>query len=348
VSISTQCESRLSARVLRRLADLQNIASDWSELFGICPEATPFQSPEWLLSWTEVFSRDLIAIEVREGNRLIGFAPLLMYPRESERVLAFAGGAVSDYLDLLAEPGRELQILEAVCLAMEAENGWTILDLTDLPSRSVLLRPQGFQQLVGAHDSCSALVLPNNRDDLLHLFSKHQRANLRNARSRLQRAGGGRLEIATPETLPEFLDDLFRLHTARWSKAGEPGVLHEEQIRAFHRFAAPRLLRRGVLRVYRLRLKSQTIAIIYSLFQNQTVFCYLQGFDPEFSCLSPATQLMFSVMQDAVGLGMRKFDFLRGQEPYKQHWRAHREPTYRIQLPRSALASTFPSRAEAA
>ena len=173
-----------------------------------------------------------------------------------------------------------------------------------------------------------------SREEVSHLFSKRQRANLRNARSRLQKAGGGKLEIATLESLPEFLEDLFRLHTTRWSSSGQPGVLNDESIRNFHRLSAPQLLKKEILRLYRLRSDDRTLAVIYSLFERDTVFCYLQGFDPEYAYFSPGTQLMFMVIEEAVRHGMQKFDFLRGDEAYKQHWRARKEPTFRVQITR--------------
>ena len=95
---------------------------------------------------------------------------------------------------------------------------------------------------------------------------------------------------------------------------------------------SPELLARGILRLYRLRLKNNTAAVLYSLFANSTVFCYLQGYDPEFAALSPGTYLMFAVMEDAVRSRVKKFDLLRGEESYKQHWRAQIEATSRIQL----------------
>jgi len=88
-----------------------------------------------------------------------------------------------------------------------------------------------------------------------------------------------------------------------------------------------------------LRLHGKTLAVIYSLFAHETAFCYLQGFDPEFAWLSPGTQLMYQVIGDALDHGIRRFDFLRGNEDYKQHWRPESQPTYRIRLARSSLST---------
>jgi CelD/BcsL family acetyltransferase involved in cellulose biosynthesis len=326
--------------VLRSVTEVKQISSDWRDLFYRC-HATAFQSPDWLLPWIEVFSpENIMVVEVRCADRLVGLAPLLIYRRGSERVLAFTGGGVSDYLDVLADPRFESQaILEIFCAVMNSHEEWTVLDLTDLPGHSALLRIPFLHHSTGEHDSCSVLHLPQTREELLQLFSKRQRANLRNARSRIERAGGGQFEIATAENLSEFLDDLFKLHTDRWSEQGQSGVLDNERVRSFHSCCAPGLLQSRVLHLSRLRLANRSIAVIYSLLFDRTAYCYLQGFDPNSSSLSPGTHLMFSVMNDTLARGLREFDFLRGREAYKQHWRAESKPTFRIQLPREILAT---------
>jgi len=337
---STETVANLSCRVLRTLPELQEIASEWRDLFHRS-RATAFQSPDWVLPWIEVFVPEkMVAIAVRSGSRLVGLAPLLIYRREQDRVLAFTGGGVSDYLDFLIDPQFETEVVSEVFRAtLELDDDWTVLDLTDIPSGSPLLALLWLKQEVREHDSCSVLRLPANQDDVLHLFSKRQRANLRNARSRLQRAGGSQIELAIAENVLEFLDDLFKLHSSRWSERGEPGVLSDLQLRTFHKSSSQRLIASGMLHLSRLRSHNKTLAVIYSLLAHETAFCYLQGFDPEFAALSPGTQLMFHGICESVQHGMRHFDFLRGREVYKQHWRPSTRPTYRIQLTREALAS---------
>ncbi len=321
----------LSVRFLNDVSDLRGLTAEWNDLYARCPDATPFQRPEWLLPWIEVFSPSRwYALTVRDGSRLIGLALLLVYDRDGKRILAFAGGGHSDYLGLLFEQGREAEVVESMLELVTAERDWDVLELTDLPADSALLKLRVFHGQIREHDSVSGLPLPPAKEEILPVLSKRQRANLRNAASRLQRAGGGRIETAASVTLPEYLDDLFRLHTARWAQSGLPGVLSDESTRAFHERCAPALLLQGVLRIHRLRLGVRTIAIVYSLWDRGTVFCYLQGFDPAYSSLSPGTQLMFAVIEEAQRQGFRRFDFLRGQEAYKQHWRAWPQPTFCI------------------
>src|ERR1700757_1269420 len=106
--------ARLNVRVLHNLAELREISSEWRELFQRT-HATAFQSPDWLLPWIEVFTPEKItAVEVRCGERLVGLAPLLIYRRASERVLAFMGGGVSDYLDVLIDSRLQAEVMSQI------------------------------------------------------------------------------------------------------------------------------------------------------------------------------------------------------------------------------------------
>jgi CelD/BcsL family acetyltransferase involved in cellulose biosynthesis len=321
----------LSVRFLADVGELISLTAEWNDLYERCPDATPLQRPEWLLPWIEKCCPcQWFAITIRDGNRLTGLALLLAYPRDGKRILAFAGGGVSDYLGLLCEPGREAEVVETIIESVVAERDWDVLELTDVAADSALLKLSLFQGQIREHDSVSVLPLPEAKEQLLGIFSKRQRANLRNAASRMQRSGGGHIESATSETLAEYLDDLFRLHTTRWAQSGQPGVLADQNTRAFHERCAPALLSKGILKIHRLKLGAGTIGVLYSLWERGTVFCYMQGFDPAYAKLSPGTQLMFAVMDEAQRQGIRRFDFLRGQEEYKEHWRAQAQPTFCI------------------
>src|SRR5690349_3566891 len=60
----------LSVEVLR---DLSAIVPEWWGLFSRSPDATPFQSPAWLLPWWECFGRGKpLVVAVREHGRMVG------------------------------------------------------------------------------------------------------------------------------------------------------------------------------------------------------------------------------------------------------------------------------------
>jgi CelD/BcsL family acetyltransferase involved in cellulose biosynthesis len=189
------------------------------------------------------------------------------------------------------------------------------------------------------HDSCPVLRLPSSIEELPKVVPPGQLRHLRAARRRIGRAGKCGIEVATRETLDEFLEALLQLHGRRWRESGELGVLADERVQAFHRLAGRALLERGVLRLYALRFEGRLIASLYVLGERDVIYCYLQGFDPAYAEFSPGMQILGAVVEDAVKQGKGSVNFLRGRESYKYKWGARDELTYRLTLTRQVLSS---------
>jgi CelD/BcsL family acetyltransferase involved in cellulose biosynthesis len=322
---------RMSVNILHTASEVNSIAADWRELWEDCPNATPFQRCEWMLPWIEVFAPDnLRVLEIRNGDQLIGLAPLLIYQRDSVRVLALAGGGVSDYLDALVHPAFLDEALSAILQSIDDFGSeWDIAEFTDLPPLSPLLR-LGNARVQVPHDVCPVLPIPEGALQISDFVPARQLRNLRNSRHRLSRVGGGSVERATASTAAEFLDALIQLHSARWNSSGLPGVLSSSRLREFHRWALRGLLPGAVVRLYGLRCAGRLIAALYAVFERSTVYFYLQGFDPEFAWYSPGAQLIAAVIEEALREGKQQLDFLRGGESYKYAWGARDRLTSRL------------------
>src|SRR4051812_9773862 len=79
---------------------LQPLAEEWTALVSNSPDATPFQSPEWLIPWWQHWSEgDLWLLAFRENGRLLGIAPFFILRKH----LLLMGAGVSDYLDVICE-----------------------------------------------------------------------------------------------------------------------------------------------------------------------------------------------------------------------------------------------------
>src|SRR4051794_34641095 len=87
---------------------LEALRGDWSNLCDRSPRATPFQRPEWLIPWGRAFPPgEPWVLAVRKAGRLAALAPLLVYPNEGRKTVAFCGGGVSDYCDVVTGPDGE-------------------------------------------------------------------------------------------------------------------------------------------------------------------------------------------------------------------------------------------------
>lgn len=337
---------RLSIREVTDLESLRLLAPEWSALWRRCEKATSFQRPEWLLTWVEVFQpRQIWVLEARRDKQLVGLAPLFVNHWGREPVLAILGAYTSDYLDWLIEPDSAPQtaagMLEYINDRALAAQG---LDLRNVPRGSWLLRTElwrRWQLEKTTDDACPVLWLPRTIEELRTVIPGRQLRNLRRARRRAERIGEVRIEIATEETLDELLAALLRLHQARWTERRMPGVLAGHDVQKFHCRVSRALLDCGVLCLYGLRLAGVLIAALYTLAERDAVFCYLQGFDPNYAELSPGVQIIGAVIEDAVRRRKRAVDFLRGREAYKYSWGAQDELTLRLQvrqqLPRASM-----------
>ncbi|MGE5647489.1 MAG: GNAT family N-acetyltransferase [Acidobacteriota bacterium] len=276
---------------------LEALRLEWSALWDRCPGATPFQSPEWLIPWWSVFGPGHLAlVEVRERGRLTGLAPLY----EEDGVRRFLGAGISDYQDILAES-------DAAAAAIVERLRGARCDLLEVPQHSPLAA-------CGAEASvcsvCPTVPLP--------------------ARRHRKRLADASYEIERGPRHSEYLEALFRLHTAEWEKRSSPGVLADARVRDFHRLAAAAFAARGWLRLYGLRYEGALRAVLYAFAARKRVYLYLSGFDPELSARSPGTRLLDFALEHSAECGLAEADFLRGNEPYKYLWGARDRPNYHV------------------
>ena len=55
---------------------LERLRPEWEALWGAIPDATPFQSPAWLIPWwRHVGDGELLTLSLRESGKLIGLFP---------------------------------------------------------------------------------------------------------------------------------------------------------------------------------------------------------------------------------------------------------------------------------
>ena len=95
--------------------------------------------------------------------------------------------------------------------------------------------------------ACPMLVLAGG-EDMKNCVPARRRRQLRRAIAAAERKGQLSFECMAPDGVEAFLDMLFRLHAARWHERGEPGILHDPLVQAFHRAALPLLARAGLAR----------------------------------------------------------------------------------------------------
>jgi len=303
--------------------DFAALAPGWEDLWRRDPNATPFQAPQWLLPWWRHFgSEEPFALAVRGASgRLDALAPLYVLRDEDESLGMFIGTGMTDYLDLLAAPGTELEPLYRTI----AGHDCMLWDFQQLRPSSPLLAapaPPSLGDNVEDQEPCPVLSIEGAGEDLQGLLSTHFRKKIRYYRRSLERLGAVTYEEATPANVEELLAALYDLHARRWALRDLPGVLGDDVVQSFHGAVAPGMLAAGALRMYAVRIDSRIVAVFYGFAHHRTVYYYLSGYEPELERLSIGTLLVAHAIEEAVRAGATTFDFLRGAEEYKYAWGA--------------------------
>jgi CelD/BcsL family acetyltransferase involved in cellulose biosynthesis len=304
---------------------LERLEPEWWELWRRSRDATPFQSPAWLLPWWRCFGegRPVVATVRRQG-RLDGLAASYIHGFGQGAKLLPLGVGISDYLDPILNVADGPAVLAALARQGASVNR---IDLEGQPDGSALLTgpsPQGWHDSVQEREPAPVILLENGPPRAAASRLGKQTYYER----RLRRLGSAAWVDADHGNLDELLDGLFALHAARWKTRGEPGVLADPRVQSFHRQAAPELLQAELLCLFGLRVEERLAAVFYGLKDRHRLLAYLGGYDPAVPHPGLGAMTIGRALGFACAWGLREFHFLRGRERYKYDWGAIDRPLF--------------------
>jgi CelD/BcsL family acetyltransferase involved in cellulose biosynthesis len=271
------------------------------------------------------------------------------------KAVFFGASYHADYATLLARPADLPAVAAAVAEAVIASGHaddpdhpapWDVVDLRRLrcgdPAADALAAAFGAR----AND---ALAIVREREEVcpvvtfepgmdfetyLATLGKKERHEMRRKLRRAEAAGAVRLERSTDPVAD--LDAFVDLHQKRWGAEGLfPPTTGGDQGRTFFRRLFELLGRDGTVQLHFLAVGGRRIAAAVWFEDAGAWYLYNAGVDPEARELSPGVLLSATAIQAAIAARRRRFDFLRGDEPYKYEWGAIDEPIQRLLVVRT-------------
>jgi CelD/BcsL family acetyltransferase involved in cellulose biosynthesis len=328
----------LTLQVIENVSLLAEIEPEWSCFTRSIPGITPFQLPEWLLTWWAHFgSGQLYVLVFRESNAMVGIVPAFRHQWNGSRQITLIGSGISDYLEPAIHPHYCDAILDRLRTHLEAEMDWDLCDWQDLSANTPLsgLKSDGrFELLVSADTACSEIPLSGTFDEFRNARPKDLKRNLRRYRNKAEALGALKFEVVN-EAQPEPMHALLELHSAKWRRRGEPGMIQANGSAEFLCEVARKFAPRDMLRFFTLRFQDRVVALIFAFPYKNTMFGYLSAFDPEHEELGFGRTLLFEALQYCYENGYEAWNFLRGDEPYKFWWGAQMIPKCRVKLIRT-------------
>jgi CelD/BcsL family acetyltransferase involved in cellulose biosynthesis len=336
----------VDVRCVENIAELEPYRHAWDALAGGCV----FRSWPWLTTWWRHYGegaerrglRVLLAFDdaSAESKGLIGVLPCYVEATWSQgRVLRLLGdGEVcSDHIGVLTNTNADAV---AGCFAthLAERDDWDLLDLAAVDGDDAATL--GLLDVLALHgcttsrlhaDRCWAIDLPATWDEFLAMQSKSHRKQLRQMAARSLDSGRARWKlVATADEFATTWSTLIDLHQRRRQSLDQPGCFASRAWAAFHWDVAQQLLAKGRLRLSLLELDGAPIAAEYHLAGARATYAYQGGVDPDRLYDEPGQLSTICSIRQAIAEGHSQFDFLRGDEPYKAHWRAVPRQAWRL------------------
>ncbi|MFD8984234.1 GNAT family N-acetyltransferase [Streptomyces sp. NPDC059564] len=314
----------------------------WNRLVRGCPTATPFQSHAWLHSWWLSYGKDgrLRVLLVRRGAELVGAAALMLVHRPLPRLVPL-GGPITDYFDVLVADGYADQVVPALARGLHRAARSAVVDLREVrPGAAAEALYEAWPGVSRKLADSTCMELPALPFD--ELVKRMPASGAQRVRAKLRKTDAAGIEEheVTEEEVPQAVRTLLRLHEKQWRGRGvTPEHLRPRFAEHLTR-ATRRMVRAGEGRLTEFRLDGKVVAA------NVTLLCaglsggYLYGADPELRDrkVDVATLLLRHEAGRALAEGRPVVSFLRGNEPYKNHWRPETVVNQRFLLATSALA----------
>ena len=327
---------------------LRSLAAEWDGLIADSVTPGPFLSWPWISSWLDTLGADAdleahVARDPADGT-LLGVAPFFVERRRHAgltvpvlRIIG-SGPAAPDHLDLPVVRGRP-EVGAALWAAVQNRRRWDLIDLDGVADEGMLagllLRREGDRPR-SQPTLTPYLPLDGGRDATLTRISPSLLSNLGRYGRKLDREAPAAVTermVVERADLEATMDRLAALHSDVRGSRGEKGAFATPALDAFQREVARRMLEAGRLRLWRLDVGTDTIAVIECFRHGDTVAFYTTGYDRQWSRYGPGRRIMFRAVLAAADEDALRFDFLRGDEEYKSTWGAVSRYDLRIRRP---------------
>lgn len=336
----------------------------WDCLLAVTARPSPFTRWTYHRAWWDAYGetaepRYLVCCRP-DGQGIAAIMPLMVRDAASHgegdttprptRTLFMGASYHADHATILCHPADLPAVAAAVAFALRDDppGSWDAIDLRRLrfddPAFGELTEAfreasSDWQVSAGQEDVCPVVTLPKDGEWETYLATLDKKAR-HEIRRKLRRAEAvGPVDFRELPLVPSSVDTFIDLHQARWGDAGLfPDTPDGDRSRRFlHRLTALEAaeghdaqLQLGIVTV-----GERTLSATVAFDDGETCYYYNAGMDPAARELSPGVTGTAAFIRDRMAAGRRRFDFLRGDEPYKYEWGARDELIGRILVTRA-------------
>jgi CelD/BcsL family acetyltransferase involved in cellulose biosynthesis len=325
-------------RIVSDLIEFAQMGPVWDALVRAANPSHPFLTHDWFMSWWLAFGANCrlhILVLSDEDGRPIAIAPLMrrrtrMFGLSVELIEPMLNDHTPRYEFILASRPS------ASCRAIwehlrDGPCAWHLLFARQLPSGSVTLETlaecaeqDGFLVARREGDLSPYVPFEGSWERYYATLSRNHRSKVNKGLNRLRRMADVRLEVvAAPDAVEPALAEGIAIEAAAWKSRHGTAIASDPGVSRFYREYARRAAEAGTLRLLFLDVGGRRAAFAYAIESGNRLFVLKAGYDPEFARYSPYNLLCALVFQDAFARRLDEYEFLGGNEDWKQHWTPH-------------------------
>jgi CelD/BcsL family acetyltransferase involved in cellulose biosynthesis len=309
--------------------DPASLEAEWSELARRCAYPTIFLTPDWIRVARSYDRREQVTLLIAER----GIAALA---RDDDGTITFAGGELTDYQDIVASPVDLPVVARSLALWIAGKRTPRVLfefvpeDTATVDVAAGVLRSAGYDVQIDRLVTAPRLTLPDTFETYVQGLGKKDRHELRRKLRGLETGRRVSFRFAAESERASVFDRFVALH--RRSR-GEKAEFMTGETERFFRDVADTLAARGWLRLGVLNVDGDDAAVLFAFAYEGTFALYNAAYDLALAPLSVGIACHAYAIRAAIDEGLRTYDFLRGDEPYKydlggtDHWLVRLEAT---------------------
>ncbi|HYA04995.1 MAG TPA: GNAT family N-acetyltransferase [Xanthobacteraceae bacterium] len=337
--------SRLADLSRQFIADLDfsihtsfdTVESEWRD-FARHAECTPFQTVEWLTAWhRHVGRRDGVVPVIVVGRFADGatalIAPLAVEPRRRLRRLCWLGQKLSDYnAPLLARdfsqrvtPDRFLAFWRELLKRLQSDAALRFdwIEFEKMPQTiGVQINPFVRLGVIANADSAHITQLAENWEAFYRAKrSSATRRHDRAKRRHMAEFGEIRFVTAAPDDIEQTLDTLWRQQSQIFARKGVHDIFARPGYRELFRDFAANPRTRHLAHVSRVDIGTTCAAVNFAVMFGDCYYHVLSSYcGGQLTRYGPGALHLRELLAYAIKLGLRRFDFMIGDEQYKLEW----------------------------
>jgi CelD/BcsL family acetyltransferase involved in cellulose biosynthesis len=312
---------------------------DYEHLNQAAANTLPFALHDWHVAWCRHFfncSRqiqdELLFLVMREAaGSCIGILPFILSRRRVGPLkivsvdLLGPDPAITEIRTPLVAPGYERIVAHVAQSRLGTLGHWDWIHWTGIGGAfGETLAAGGRLQWQPALTDFVLDMPPTWEEFRLHL-NRNIRESLRHCYNSLRRDHYP-FQLQVIDTLPELqrgLDRFLALHLMR--AHAESGPMHPDRFasrvsREFLFDVCERLCRRGVLRLFQLKVGSDIVAMRMGFLTGNSLYLYYSGYDPAWSRYSVMTTALAEIIKYAIEHGIKTVNLSPAEDISKTRW----------------------------